>query len=118
MNKPEFDWDDEFGNFLISLPKKDRAVLLDLIDRVETVGLVSAGKVGWVKSITNEKNLYELRSKLGSNIQRGFYFNVEKETYFITHGFTKKTQKTPSREIEKAKRIRNRYLEDKQNGKI
>ncbi|EJB2513399.1 type II toxin-antitoxin system RelE/ParE family toxin, partial [Listeria monocytogenes] len=33
--------------------------------------------------------------------------------YIITHGFTKKTQKTPAREITKSKEYRKDYLERK-----
>ena len=41
-----------------------------------------------------------------SNITRILYFFVVGERVIITHGFVKKTKKTPSREIAKAKRIR------------
>ena len=51
-------------------------------------------------------NLFEIRSKVGSNIQRALYFHVHNGNYLITHGFTKKTNKTPKREIEHAKRVR------------
>ncbi|MFD1317730.1 type II toxin-antitoxin system RelE/ParE family toxin [Loigolactobacillus zhaoyuanensis] len=61
-------------------------------------------KQKYVKKL--DKNLYEIRSRQGSTIQRGLYFHVANEKYIITHGFTKKTQKTPSNEIAKAKRIR------------
>lgn len=35
--------------------------------------------------------------------------------YVITHGFSKKTEKTPSRKISKAKRLRETYLRRRQN---
>ncbi|MDO5457923.1 MAG: type II toxin-antitoxin system RelE/ParE family toxin [Atopococcus tabaci] len=50
-----------------------------------------------------------MRSKFGSNIQRAFYFQLIDDTYIITSGFTKKTQKTPLNEINKAKNIRKRF---------
>ncbi|WP_369333256.1 type II toxin-antitoxin system RelE/ParE family toxin [Haloferax sp. Atlit-19N] len=37
------------------------------------------------------------------------YFQKVDNEYIITHGFTKKSQKTPSREIEHAKRIIEKY---------
>ncbi len=55
----------------------------------------------WVKPL--EKNLYEIRSRVSNNQYRGIYFHVDGERYVITHGFTKKTRKTPLREIEHAK---------------
>lgn len=67
----------------------------------------------WVKKLEGQKNLYELRSKISRNIQRTLYFHVEGTRYVITHGFTKKSQKTPVKEIRHALEIRkewwNRY---------
>lgn len=55
-----------------------------------------------------DTNLYELRSKVGSNIQRAIYFHVVNGRYVITHGFTKNA-KTPLHEIEHAKEIRKEW---------
>ena len=44
---------------------------------------------------------------------------IRDRQYIITHGFTKKTQKTPAREIKHAKVIRAEYYqrkEDEKNG--
>ena len=38
----------------------------------------------WVKKLDN--NLYEIRSKFGSNIQRAIYFQKVNNEYIITHG--------------------------------
>jgi phage-related protein len=48
----------------------------------------------WLKKL--DTNLYEIRSKVGSNIQRGIYFHWEDNKFINTHGFTKKTDKTPT----------------------
>ena len=64
----------------------------------------------WVKKLDND--IYEIRSKVGSNIQRALYFQKVGNEYLITHGFTKKTKKTPKTEIERAKSIRDKYKED------
>jgi phage-related protein len=56
-----------------------------------------------------------MRSKVGSNIQRALYFQKINQIYVITHGFTKKTEKTPRAEIEKAERIMRRYKEESDN---
>jgi len=55
--------------------------------------------------------IFELRSKQSSNIVRMLYFFVIKRKIIITHGFIKKTQKTPSRELETAINYRNDYEE-------
>lgn len=53
----------------------------------------------FLQKIASAKNLYELKSKVSSNIQRALYFHVKGPEYVITHGFTKKTPKTPPAEI-------------------
>jgi phage-related protein len=57
--------------------------------------------------------IFELRSKVGSDISRVMYFFVIGEKIILTNGFIKKTQKTPPREIELAKKYRNNYLDRK-----
>ena len=59
--------------------------------------------------------LYELRTKYGGNIFRVFFIFDEGKIVVLFNGFTKKTQKTPNREIEKALRIKEEYYADKQS---
>lgn len=47
--------------------------------------------------------IFELRIKLGSNIERVLYFFFSGNKAVLTNGFTKKQQKTPVKEIELAK---------------
>lgn len=93
MEPIRFDFFDkaEFTAFLDSLPIKDAAKLLAVLDEVKARGLLSAEKRQLVKKL--ETNLYEIRSKFSNNIQRAIYFRVEGSHYVITHGFTKKQQK-------------------------
>jgi len=113
----EFDWikrsdgSSEFEEFLDSLPALDSAKLLAVISNTENEGIIVAIKMQWVKKL--EHNLYELRSKQGSNIQRAIYFHKLGTKYIITHGFTKKTDKTPKQEIQHARMMRQRYGEEK-----
>ena len=53
--------------------------------------------------------IFELRAKQGSDITRILYFFVVGNRAVLTHGFVKKTQKTPPGEIEKAKKFRDDY---------
>lgn len=99
----------EFKEWILKLPKQDQAKLLYVIHVVEQEGLMVARRMKWVKKISGEDNLFELRSKVSSNIQRAFYFHVKEDKYLITHGFTKKTQKTPKSEIAHAKEIRKEW---------
>ena len=53
--------------------------------------------------------IFEVRAKQGSDISRELYFFVVGRKVILTNGFVKKTQKTPAREIERAKRYREDY---------
>ena len=61
-----------------------------------------------------EDGIWELRP--GNN--RVFYFFFQDNVFVLLHQFRKKSQKTPKREIEKAKRERDDYLSRKENGKL
>ena len=60
-----------------------------------------------------DDGIWELRP--GNN--RVFYFFYQNDTY-VLHQFRKKSQKTPKREIEKAKTERNDYLRRKETAKL
>lgn len=101
---------DEFVEWLNQLPDKDQAKVLLVISETEEKGLLVARKMQWVKKI--DSNLFELRSKVSTNIQRALYFHAEGNSYIITHGFTKKSNKTPNKEIKRAKLIRGEWEDE------
>lgn len=94
----------EFQEFLDELPKKDKGKLLTVIASIQEHGLLVSQRMEWVKKLDEE--IFEIRSKVSSNIQRALYFHVVDNRYVITHGFTKKTQKTPKAQIEHAKQLK------------
>lgn len=109
MHSPRFDWDDRFSDFLDSLNIKEQAKLIAMIEKIEEYGLLVAQRKEWIKKIDN--NLYEIRVHAMGNAIRGIYFQVKQNNYFITHGFIKKRNRTPKKEIEIAKAIRNKFQE-------
>lgn len=65
------------------------------------------------------RNIWKM--EFGNCVQgnnRIFYFFFQDDTYILLHYFRKKSQKTPRREIEKAKRERDDYVFRKENGKL
>ena len=48
--------------------------------------------------------LYEIRAKDTNGIYRVIYFAYTGQKFVMLHGFTKKTQKTPSKELKLAKK--------------
>lgn len=61
-----------------------------------------------------EDGIWELRP--GNN--RVFYFFFENDTFVLLHHFRKKSQKTPKREIEKAKNERADYIARKEANQL
>ncbi len=69
----------------------------------------------YVRPIVNTK-LYEIRVQQSTNIYRIFYFAYTGQRFILLHGFQKKTQKTPNKEIELAEKRRKEFLaQEKQN---
>ena len=57
-----------------------------------------------------EDGIFEIRAQVGTDISRVLYFFMIGKKIILTHGFIKKTQKTPPHEIERAKKYRAEYL--------
>lgn len=93
--------------FLLSQNDKMQAKLFGLIDVLEEYGNQLRGPY----SEPLGDGIFELRAKFGTDISRVLYFFYYEGRIILTHGFVKKTQKTPRGEIEKAKRYRNDFLE-------
>jgi phage-related protein len=91
-------------DYLLSLVTKMRAKAFSEIELLEKYGYELTEP--YVKTIKGAKykGLFELRIKFASDISRIFYFMFRQKTFVLLHGFTKKTQKTPPRELERALR--------------
>ena len=63
------------------------------------------------------EGIFELRAKVGSDITRVLYFFYVERHIILTNGFIKKTQKTPPKEIERAKKYCADYLRRKESSK-
>ena len=92
--------------FLLSLNVKMRAKMVRTIELLETYG----NELREPYSKYLENGIFELRSKVSSDISRVFYFFVVGQRIVITHGYIKKSQKTPKEEIERARKYREDYL--------
>ena len=62
------------------------------------------------REYAGRQGIFELRAQFGSDISRILYFFIVNGCAVLTHGFIKKTEKTPPEEIERAKRYRAEYL--------
>ena len=93
-------------DFLNSLDIKMRTKLALTIDKLEQFGYEL--REPYSKPLGD--GIFELRAQAGRNISRVLYFFVVNGKAVLTHGFIKKTQKTPKAEIERAVRYRDDYL--------
>lgn len=66
----------------------------------------------YVKSITGHSKLNEIRVQAAPSIYRLFFFFHTVRRIVLLHGFVKKTEKTPMREIEIAEKRMKRFLEE------
>ena len=99
-----------FEDFLKNQPVKVQNKIFKIIEVIETLERIPKN---YLKQITGTKGLYEARISLASNIWRVFCFFDEGRLVILLNGFTKKTQKTPKGEIEKALRLMNDYYNEK-----
>ena len=91
--------------FLDSLQPKMRAKMLRVIKLLADNG--SKLREPFSKNLRD--GIFELRAKEGSDITRVLYFFVVGDKAVLTHGFVKKTERTPPAEIERAKKYRSDY---------
>ena len=104
-------YEDKDGNqpakeFLLSLDKKMRAKMITTIGILQDNGYEL--REPYSKHLS--EGIFELRAKVGSDIARVLYFFFIDRRIILTNGFIKKTQKTPTKEIAKAKKYREDYL--------
>ena len=84
-------------DFIDDLSPESKAKYIFIADLLTDYGLNV--REPYVKPIAGTRKLFEMRIKDKQNIQRIFYFAFTGKTLVLLHGFTKKTDKTPSREI-------------------
>jgi len=82
--------------FIDSLQKRDKAKIFRIFQNIEQYGLLSI--LPHLKKLT-ETPFWEIRI-LGENNIRIIYLAISAESILVLHGFLKKSQKTPIREIE------------------
>ena len=98
-------------DFVLELPKKMRAKVYRAIDMLEENG--SELREPYSKHLND--GIFELRAQIGSDISRVLYFFMVGKRAVLTHGFIKKTQKTPPSQIDRAKKYRAEYVSREEN---
>ena len=94
-------------DFIEEQRPKMKAKILRELDLLEEFGNELEGET--TKHL--DDGIFELRVKFSSDITRIFFFFHIGKKIILANGFVKKTQKTPVKEIELAKKYRKDYLE-------
>lgn len=100
------EFENHFSEFLKKQPVKVQNKIFKIIEAIETLERVPSN---YVKMLVGTNGLYEARIQLGSDIWRVFCFFDNGKLVILLNGFTKKTQKTPKNEIEKALQLMQKY---------
>src|SRR5215510_951187 len=83
--------------------KKDEAKILQAVVRLRKQGAQELAHIALAKKMND---IWELRPKPHRIF---FFFDSERATYVLLHGYRKKSQQTPPRELERAERLRSEY---------
>ena len=92
--------------FINSLPTKMRVKAFKEIGILEELGTA----ITMPYSRPMQDGIYELRIQVASDITRVFYFFFVNRKIILTNGFIKKTQKTPSAELNKSLEYKADYI--------
>lgn len=98
-------------DFILGLEPKMQAKIIKVLDLLEHNGPLT----GLPYSEHLENGIFEIRAKQSTNITRILYFFAVGRKIILTNGFVKKTQKTPRREIDLARKYRSDYERGFQN---
>jgi phage-related protein len=104
------EFENHFSVFLKKQPTKVQDKIFKIIEAIETLERVPSN---YLKKLAGTDGLYEARILLGTDIWRVFCFFDKDKLVILLNGFTKKTQKTPKNEIEKALKLMQRYYNTK-----
>ncbi len=99
-----------FEDFLLQQPIKVQNKIFKILEAIETLERIPTT---YLKLIVGANELYEARIQLGTDIWRIFCFFDRGKLVILLNGFQKKKQKTPPKEIWKAKLLMKEYYENK-----
>ena len=92
--------------FIDSLPGKVAQKIVWVLKLLEDLEIVPSS---YFKKLVGTEEIWECRIQFGSNTYRIFCFFID-NSVILTHGFVKKSQKTPAGEIERAEAYQRDFL--------
>jgi len=101
-------------DFLDSLPGRVARKVTWVLKLLEDLDVVPSS---YFKKLVGTDGIWECRITSGSNAYRILCFFANHSVVVLSHGFMKKTQKTPKAEIERAEASRRDFL-TRRTGKV
>jgi len=97
-------------DFLDTLTDKQFEKVSFVLDLIEQLNIIPEV---YLKKLKGSDDIWEVRVQYGNNIFRLLGFFEANNIVILNHAFTKKTQKTPAREINIAEKRKREYLKEK-----
>lgn len=101
-----------YKEFYVAQNSEVRDKINKVLKLIETQRIIP---VKFFRIIEGTDGIYEIRIEVGSNIYRIFCCFDEGAIVVLFHGFQKKSQKTPLKEIRRAEAIKQEYIKSKEN---
>ncbi len=95
------------AEYIKSLSIKQAEKVVSVLELIETIEFVPKK---FFRKLTATADIWEVRVRYGNNIFRLLGFMDGDKLLILNHAFTKKTQKTPKKEITKAEKRKNDYF--------
>ncbi len=99
-------------DFLDALTGKQAQKVVWILSLIEDMDSVPSQ---YFKKLVNTDDLWEVRANFGGNTFRLIGFYDEETLVILVHGFQKKSQKTPKRDIALAEERKKDYFRRKEN---
>ena len=103
------------AEFIDALSPQVKAKFIRSLELLEEYGLLL--REPWVRNIRGIPKLRELRFISFGEIYRVFFFPVTRRKLILLHGFKKKSQETPRRELQTAEARMKDYIQ-RQGGRL
>ena len=100
-----------YKDFYVAQPQTVRNKINFVLKLVETQRIIPSK---FFRIIEGSDGIYEIRVEIESNIYRIFCCLDGGAVVVLFHGFQKKTQKTPLKEIKRAESIKKEYFKSKE----
>ena len=100
-----------YKEFYVAQTKTVRDKINAVLKLIETQRMIPKK---FFRIIEGSDGIYEIRVEIESNIYRIFCCLDSGAVVVLFHGFQKKTQKTPVREIKRAEAIKKEYIKSKE----